>query len=184
MDRLSLLVGYGLGILTGLIYFLWDWWWHDYGKAYFAEKKRQRAMKKNKQERDEAGVPTPARMLDPDKDAPSPPSPIPHDAERSPATDALPATQEHPAPSTGLIDFRQAPPSLPIPMPYSGPERRLRSDNPYPELRRRADDRERFEDSQVGVIPPVKEEVPRETRAEARRRREADESPEPSENPE
>lgn len=109
-------------------------------------------------------------QVEPEVSFPPPVRPAPSDG---PDTTDLPATQEHPAPTTGLIDFSQKPP----PPPWTGPERRLRSDNPYPELRRRAEDRERQEaEDAARPRPGGSAAMPRESRADARRRREAEES--------
>jgi hypothetical protein len=213
-------IGFIVGVLVGIAYFVWDWLNHDYIRPWRQEKKRAQVLKdaSNKKAEQDRVVMAMGGQVEPEVSvrAPLPPAPSAPEGEpataaieqqRGPATSDLPTTQAHPAPSTSMIDFRQPPPPRPgqtwqppekiggymssgepiteLPKvapgpgpggarPYTGPERRLRSDNPYPELRRRAEDRERqeAEDAQRPAPPPLPAEEKRLTRAEERRKRE------------
>lgn len=164
-------IGFVAACVLGMLYYICDWFWHVVirpildrrkGLVYPPErvvKEAYREKERHDRQKTRDTAPPPPRRRDPA----SRPVPV-----SGPATQDLAVTQEHPAPSTSMIDLTQPPP----PLPYTGPERRRRSDNPYPELRRRAEDRERAEaEAAARPVPPPA--APRMTRAEERRRREA-----------
>lgn len=185
-------LAYLAGCMTAATVYMIDWFWQvkilpkKYKEEYPPVKTVNAALKeKERRDRDLSrertlAVPSEGQM-EPEVSSPLPvrspasPGPDPMDTEEIEEalrldTADLPTTQEHPAPRTALIDFRNPPPQPAT--PYRGPERRLRSDNPYPELRRRTEDREAFEASVADRKPPPAPPERRMTRAEERRLRE------------
>lgn len=169
-------LAYFAGCMTAIIFYVADWLWHVKRKPKpgkpFSDKTVAAALKENERRRreDQHASPPPSRSLMAPSRRREPIDPDDVEEELRLDTADLPETREHPAPSTAMIDFTRPPP----PNPYTGPERRLRSDNPYPELRRRAEDRERAEaEAAARPAPPPFTSPSRETRAERRRRLEA-----------
>jgi hypothetical protein len=181
---------FALGFLFGCIFaaliYVADWYYHvkmrprkEAERSDLKKSKPDNSLTGKLYERDRERHPEeydgapPSASLNPPVTEPPSSATQQIEAQPGPRTSDLPATQESPAPSTAMIDFTKPPPP---PMPYTGPERRLRSDNPNPELRRRAEDRERWEDTMASQVEkhvsPPQDAQPRMTRAEERRLRE------------